>query len=292
MWDPPKDCLGAGCGPAAPGRKRVRGEAETSRRRAFCPGLYPRPEREQADRRCQCDERPAFVPDSGYKKAAPRMRPAQNRSRRSDPGELEEPIAYLTRASHLTSQEARRVVEEVLSYVRETPEDFVRWRQRTLQAKGPSNSTICVRLAAALRAQLVAKGVSLRDVYFVGARATEIGQPGSPVKSVTAESAGASRCGRRWRSSVEVRSASSLAQRTSGAARSAARMRSRTVQTVCLGRVPASEARPHAVSRAWVGSGPAGIGRRGLRPARGGVLRTRSPRAARRGAARGGVSRG
>ncbi|MGH8317020.1 MAG: hypothetical protein ACREUL_03450 [Steroidobacteraceae bacterium] len=70
----------------------------------------------------------------------------------SDPGELEELIAYLTRTSRLSLEEARRVVEEVLSYLKETPEDFVRRRHRALQAAGCSNSAIYLQLAAELSA--------------------------------------------------------------------------------------------------------------------------------------------
>ncbi|MHB8816213.1 MAG: hypothetical protein ACYDAE_23520 [Steroidobacteraceae bacterium] len=70
----------------------------------------------------------------------------------SDPGELEELIAYLTRTSRLSPQEARRVVEDVLSFLRETPEDFVRRRHRALQAEGLPNSVIYMQLAAELSA--------------------------------------------------------------------------------------------------------------------------------------------
>ena len=70
----------------------------------------------------------------------------------SDPGELEELIAHLTRSGRLSSQEARRVVDEVLSFLQETPEDFVRRRHRVLQAEGLANSAIYLRLAAELSA--------------------------------------------------------------------------------------------------------------------------------------------
>jgi hypothetical protein len=70
----------------------------------------------------------------------------------ADPGDLEELIAYLTRTTRLSSQEARHVVEEVLSFLLETPEDFVRRRHRALQAQGLPNSAIYLRLAAELSA--------------------------------------------------------------------------------------------------------------------------------------------
>jgi hypothetical protein len=69
-----------------------------------------------------------------------------------DPGELEELIGYLTRTSRLSCEEARRAVEEVLGFLTETPEDFVRRRHRALQAEGLANSEIYMRLAAELSA--------------------------------------------------------------------------------------------------------------------------------------------
>jgi hypothetical protein len=68
----------------------------------------------------------------------------------SDPEELEELIGYLTRTSRLSPEEARRLVQEVLSFLWETPGDFVRRRHLALQAEGLSNSAIYVRLAAEL----------------------------------------------------------------------------------------------------------------------------------------------
>jgi Mg-chelatase subunit ChlI len=65
---------------------------------------------------------------------------------------LEELIAYLTRSTRLTSEEARRVVEDVLGFLGETAEDFVRRRHRALQAEGLSNAAIYMRLAKELSA--------------------------------------------------------------------------------------------------------------------------------------------
>jgi hypothetical protein len=70
----------------------------------------------------------------------------------SDLGELQELIIYLTRTSRLSAQEAQRVVAEVLSFLSETPEDFVRRRHRALQAEGLSNTSIYMRLEAELSA--------------------------------------------------------------------------------------------------------------------------------------------
>lgn len=58
----------------------------------------------------------------------------------------QELIAYLVRTSRLTEQEAQRLVEEVFSFLEETPEDFVCRRHRALQAEGLSNPLIYTRL--------------------------------------------------------------------------------------------------------------------------------------------------
>jgi hypothetical protein len=68
----------------------------------------------------------------------------------SESGELQELIAYLVRTSRLSASEAQRVVAEVLGFVRETPEDYVRRRHHLLQAEGFSNSSIYMQLAAEL----------------------------------------------------------------------------------------------------------------------------------------------
>jgi hypothetical protein len=69
---------------------------------------------------------------------------------RVESGELQELIDYLTRTSRLSPAEAQRVVSEVLSYLEETPEEFVRRRHRALQAEGLSNTAIYMRLEAEL----------------------------------------------------------------------------------------------------------------------------------------------
>jgi hypothetical protein len=71
----------------------------------------------------------------------------------SDLGELRELVDYLTRTTRLSSAEAQRVVAEVLSYLQETPEEFVRRRHRALQAEGLSNPSIYMRLAEELSAR-------------------------------------------------------------------------------------------------------------------------------------------
>ena len=71
----------------------------------------------------------------------------------SDPGELEELITYLARSSRLSPQEARRILENVLAFLHETPEDFVRRRHLKLQADGLSNPQIYLQLTAELAAR-------------------------------------------------------------------------------------------------------------------------------------------
>jgi hypothetical protein len=65
----------------------------------------------------------------------------------SDLGDLEELFDYLARTSRLSSAEAARVVNEVLAYLGETLETFIRRRHHALQAEGLSNQEIFDRLA-------------------------------------------------------------------------------------------------------------------------------------------------
>ncbi len=67
-----------------------------------------------------------------------------------DLGELQDLTAYLVRTTRLSGPEARRVIDEVLSFLDETAEAFVRRRHRALQAEGLSNAAIFARLAAEL----------------------------------------------------------------------------------------------------------------------------------------------
>jgi hypothetical protein len=64
--------------------------------------------------------------------------------------EIEELIGYLVRTTRLSASEARRLVGEVLSFLGETPEDFVRRRHRALQAEGLANPEIFARVSAEL----------------------------------------------------------------------------------------------------------------------------------------------
>jgi hypothetical protein len=67
-----------------------------------------------------------------------------------DPTELGELIAYLVRTSRLAPAEAARVVNEVLAFMDEAPEDFIRRRHLQLQSQGLSNSAIFQQLAGEL----------------------------------------------------------------------------------------------------------------------------------------------
>ena len=63
----------------------------------------------------------------------------------------EELVAYLVRTSRLNRQEATRLIDEVLSFLSERPEEFVCRRHRMLQSEGLSNDEIFTRLTAELR---------------------------------------------------------------------------------------------------------------------------------------------
>jgi hypothetical protein len=67
--------------------------------------------------------------------------------------ELNDLTEYLVRSSRLSASEARRLIDEVLHFLDELPEDFVRRRHWLLQSQGMSNSEIFVQLANELRAR-------------------------------------------------------------------------------------------------------------------------------------------
>ena len=68
----------------------------------------------------------------------------------SEPTEFEDLVIYLVRTTRLSRAEATRLVDEVLSFLDERPEEFVSRRHRALQGEGLSNSEIFARLAAEL----------------------------------------------------------------------------------------------------------------------------------------------
>jgi hypothetical protein len=64
--------------------------------------------------------------------------------------ELEDLVDHLTRSSRLTRPEAARLVEDILAFLDERPEEFVCRRHRALQKEGLSNGEIFSRLTAEL----------------------------------------------------------------------------------------------------------------------------------------------
>jgi hypothetical protein len=72
-------------------------------------------------------------------------------SPRDAAADLTELVEYLARTSRLTTAEARRVVHEVMAFLDDTPEAFVRRRHLQLQHQGLSNTAIFERLAIELR---------------------------------------------------------------------------------------------------------------------------------------------
>lgn len=68
----------------------------------------------------------------------------------AEPVELDELVAHMVRASRLTPTEAAKLVDEVLSFLAEQPEEFVRRRHRALQLEGLPNPEIFARLTAEL----------------------------------------------------------------------------------------------------------------------------------------------
>jgi hypothetical protein len=68
-----------------------------------------------------------------------------------DPSELGELVRYLVRSSRLSPAEAARVVQDVIAFMSETPDDYIRRRHLALQAQGHPNSEIFEQVAAELR---------------------------------------------------------------------------------------------------------------------------------------------
>jgi hypothetical protein len=64
--------------------------------------------------------------------------------------ELDELVNHLSRTTRLTPVEVRRVVREVIDFMSETPEQFIRRRHRALQLTGHSNSDIFAQIAVEL----------------------------------------------------------------------------------------------------------------------------------------------
>jgi hypothetical protein len=65
----------------------------------------------------------------------------------SDQTELAELAMYLVRSTRLTQSEALKVIDEVLAFMNETPEDFIRRRHLGLQSQGYSNADIFAQIS-------------------------------------------------------------------------------------------------------------------------------------------------
>ena len=66
----------------------------------------------------------------------------------ADLSELEDLVAHLERSTRLSRAEALRVIDDVLAFLDERPEDFVSRRHRALQGEGVANGQIFARIAA------------------------------------------------------------------------------------------------------------------------------------------------
>ena len=74
----------------------------------------------------------------------------ESRGAQDEMGEL---VEYLARSSRLSLPEATRLVNEVLAFMSEMPEDFIRRRHLALQAQGLSNRDIYLQIAKELEAR-------------------------------------------------------------------------------------------------------------------------------------------
>jgi hypothetical protein len=75
---------------------------------------------------------------------------ASSRDRKGAQEDMGELVEYLSRSSRLTPQEAARLVNEVLAFMNETPEDFIRRRHLALQSQGLSNRAIYLQITTEL----------------------------------------------------------------------------------------------------------------------------------------------
>lgn len=83
----------------------------------------------------------------------------------SDPVELEDLVAYLVRTGSLSRSEVARLVDEVLGFLDELPEEFVCRRHRELQAEGCPNDAIFARIVAEMaRRRFRAPAYSARQI--------------------------------------------------------------------------------------------------------------------------------
>ena len=82
-----------------------------------------------------------------------------------DQNDLDELTTYLMRTSRLSLAEAGRVLEDILAFLHETPEAFIRRRHLELQHQGLANREIFARLAVEVAARrFSAPALSLRQI--------------------------------------------------------------------------------------------------------------------------------
>lgn len=83
----------------------------------------------------------------------------------SDAGDLDDLVAHVARSSGLSPAQARRIVDDILSYLGESPEDFVRRRHAVLLRLGRRNEEIYARIAEELaHRRFPARAYSLRQI--------------------------------------------------------------------------------------------------------------------------------
>jgi hypothetical protein len=86
----------------------------------------------------------------------------------SDRAELEDLVTHLVQTSRLSRPEAVRLVGEVLSFLDESAEDFIRRRHRALQSEGRPNEEIFTRIAAEMaRRRFRAPDYTVRQIRRV-----------------------------------------------------------------------------------------------------------------------------
>jgi hypothetical protein len=80
----------------------------------------------------------------------------------TEPNDLEDLVDYLARTTRLERAEVRRLIDEVLSFLDERPEAFVRRRHLELQRQGLANDAIFERLERELNRRRFAAPVYTR----------------------------------------------------------------------------------------------------------------------------------
>ena len=83
----------------------------------------------------------------------------------AEPNDLDDLVDYLAQTSRLQRREAERLIDEVLSFLGEQPEPFVRRRHLELQRQGLANEAIFTRLEQELgRRRFAAPAFSRRQL--------------------------------------------------------------------------------------------------------------------------------